>query len=262
MLKKRILSGLIGMSLALILIYLGGIWYSTAVFFLAIMALEEYYRFSVRGNYYFPRYLSFTAAALYFLLLYINLSLALEMSLLILFIPFGLYFIFNNDFNFSELTFSTWGIIYIVWFFGFLTALRFLPEGFIYTLLFFLSIWISDTAAFFTGSYLGKHKLKPSISPNKTVEGSLGGLFATVLFVTALRNLFNLEFYPALGAGIIISFFGQAGDLVESALKRHLNLKDSGEIIPGHGGILDRFDSVLLAAPPYYFYVKFLIERL
>lgn len=262
MLKKRILSGLAGMFLTLILIYLGGIWYSAAVFILAVMALEEYYRFSLRGSYYFPRYLSFTAAALYFLLLHINLSFALEMSLLLLFIPFCLYFLFNNNFNFRDLTFSIWGIIYIAWFLGFLTVIRFMPEGFNYTLLLFLSIWVSDTAAFFIGSYLGKHKLKPSISPNKTIEGSLGGLFATVLFVTLLRNYFNLEFYSALGAGIIISFFGQAGDLVESALKRHLKLKDSGGIIPGHGGILDRFDSILLAAPPYYFYIKFLIEGL
>ncbi len=250
------------MSLALILIFLGGIGYSLAVLIMAILGLEEYYRLSVRGNYIFPRCLSFLITVLYFLLLYLNLSLVLEMSLFFLFIPFGLYFIFKNDFDFSDLTFSTWGIIYIVWFFGFLIALRFLPEGFNYTLLFFLSIWMNDTAAFFTGSYLGKHKLKPGLSPNKTVEGSLGGLFATVLFVLVIRKIFKLEFYPALGVGIIISFFGQAGDLVESALKRHLKVKDSGEIIPGHGGILDRFDSILLAAPPYYFYIKYLIERL
>ncbi len=262
MLKKRILSGLIGAALALFLIYEGGIAYFLAIFLFTLLGLEEYRRLSVRGNYYFPRSISIAAAGIYLVLLYFQMPNIIEMAPLFLFFPFSLYLLLNKDFNFRDLIFTTWGVIYIVWLFGFLIALRNMPNGLNYTLLLFLSIWINDTAAFFIGSNLGKRKLIPQISPNKTVEGALGGLLGTVVFLFFFRVLVNMEPFIAVLAGVFISLLGQTGDLLESALKRFLDTKDSGELIPGHGGVLDRFDSVLMAAPFLYFYVKFISEVL
>lgn len=262
MLKKRILSGLIGAALALFLIYKGGIAYFLAVSLFTLLGLEEYRRLSVRGNYYFPRSISIAAAGIYLVLLYFQMPNIIEMAPLFLFFPFSLYLLLNKDFNFRDLVFTTWGVIYIVWLFGFLIALRNMPNGLNYTLLLFLSIWINDTAAFFIGSTLGKRKLIPQISPNKTVEGALGGLLGTVVFVLFFRVLVNMGPFIAVLAGVFISLLGQAGDLLESALKRFLDTKDSGELIPGHGGVLDRFDSLLMAAPFLYFYVKFISEVL
>ncbi|RQD75820.1 MAG: phosphatidate cytidylyltransferase [Candidatus Syntrophonatronum acetioxidans] len=262
MLKKRVLSGLIGALVALLFIYIGGLWYFFIVAALALLSLEEYYNFSLKGNYYFPRNFSFLTALIYLYLLYIQFPLILEISPLIIFLPLCIYFLFQDRFKLRDLTFATWGFIYIIWFFGFLLALRFLPQGLSYTMLLFVSIWINDTAAFFTGSYLGKNKLLPRISPNKTVEGSIGGVLATSLFVLIVRGYLDLGLFTALMLGFLISLSGQLGDLLESALKRHLELKDSGEIIPGHGGILDRFDSILLSAPLFYFYIKFLKQML
>ncbi len=121
----------------------------------------------------------------------------------------------------------------------------------------FAILWIGDTAAMWVGSKLGKHKLAPTVSPNKTVEGFVGGFVSALL--TALV-FYSLDIFPAIsflhliGIACGVSIFGQLGDMVESMWKRSVNLKDSSHIIPGHGGILDRFDSLLFAAPFAYLY--------
>ena len=125
----------------------------------------------------------------------------------------------------------------------------------------FLLIWLNDTGAYVIGTLIGRHKLMPHVSPHKTIEGLLGGLLFTLLGGTALHLLF-----PALttliywfGLALIITIFGTWGDLLESLLKRTYGVKDSGTILPGHGGILDRLDSLLLATPPAYLYISLLI---
>ena len=112
-------------------------------------------------------------------------------------------------------------------------------------------VWTTDTGAYLFGRAIGKRKLWPRISPNKTIEGALGGLLsaavlAVIFSTTGLleNNVFSLVIFP-----VILSAFGQMGDLVESALKRQFDVKDSGTILPGHGGILDRFDSFIFVLP-------------
>ncbi|HOP08187.1 MAG TPA: phosphatidate cytidylyltransferase [candidate division Zixibacteria bacterium] len=121
-------------------------------------------------------------------------------------------------------------------------------------------LWVGDTAAMWTGMAIGKHKLAPAVSPNKTIEGFIGGI-AGALAVTVLMyfwkfNSFSFGHLLAIGAGC--SVCGQLGDLVESMWKRSLGIKDSSALIPGHGGVLDRFDSLLFAAPFMYFYLRLL----
>ena len=119
--------------------------------------------------------------------------------------------------------------------------------------------WISDSGAYFAGRFFGRHLLFPSLSPNKTVEGSLGGLVLTVLIVGAISYQllgFSLAKAAVIGAGV--SFFSQSGDLFESVLKRILDVKDLGHFLPGHGGVLDRIDSLLFTAPAVY-YISLLV---
>lgn len=113
-------------------------------------------------------------------------------------------------------------------------------------------IWLNDSAAFLVGSWLGKHPLAPTISPNKTLEGSLGGLVFTMLIMTYFSAHFNiLTTNTALPIVLVTAIMASLGDLVQSKLKRQCKVKDSGKILPGHGGMYDRIDSTLLAVPIY-----------
>jgi phosphatidate cytidylyltransferase len=124
---------------------------------------------------------------------------------------------------------------------------------------FFFIIWASDTGAYFAGRSFGKHKLAERLSPKKTVEGFVGGIIASAL-VAFLISHYNstLGVNAWILCGIVLAIAGTAGDLFESMLKRQLSVKDSGNILPGHGGILDRFDSTYFAAPVYWMFIKLL----
>ena len=126
-------------------------------------------------------------------------------------------------------------------------------------LLVFVLLWANDTFAYLTGKLLGKHKLFLRISPGKTIEGSLGGLVFTMVGVIVFSRYADwLSLKAAIGMGLIAVVFGTLGDLCESMLKRQAGVKDSGNLIPGHGGILDRFDSVLFAVPFVFVYLLLL----
>lgn len=130
-----------------------------------------------------------------------------------------------------------------------------------YALLPFALTWLCDTFAYGVGMSLGRHKLASTISPNKTVEGAIGGILGSL----AAGLLSKLSFAPYLGwvdaiaLGILVGIFGQVGDLLESAMKRDAGIKDSSRIIPGHGGALDRFDSFIFTVPLIYFYLRFFV---
>ncbi len=134
-----------------------------------------------------------------------------------------------------------------------------LPDGHYLVLVAVVGPWISDAGAYFAGRFFGSHLLFPSLSPNKTVEGAIGGLLLTTLIVGWVSYEF-LDFPPPkaalIGAGV--SLFSQCGDLFESALKRILDVKDLGHILPGHGGVLDRIDSLIFTAPAVY-YISLLV---
>ena len=139
---------------------------------------------------------------------------------------------------------------------GYLLLLRLLPMGIWAVLLAFMAAWISDASGFLIGRKIGRHKLAPKISPGKTVEGSGAALLAT-LVVFALFPIFTeggkMLLAHKLLLGLVIGVVAQVGDLAESRLKRFCGVKDSGSLIPGHGGILDRFDSLFLVAPVLYY---------
>lgn len=134
-------------------------------------------------------------------------------------------------------------------------------RGFKVLLLTMALVWICDTGAYFSGLLFGRHKLAPTISPNKTVEGLAGGAVVTAAAAIGLDAWWRLGFGPwhGLALALLITVFGTMGDLVESRLKRAAGAKDSGSLLPGHGGVLDRFDSLMFAAPAVYWYIKIVL---
>lgn len=158
------------------------------------------------------------------------------------------------------------GVLYVAVLGGYLIALRVIPDTGIQLSakllsLFFLIVFAGDTGAYYVGRSLGKRKLAPRISPGKTVEGSVGGLLANILAVVIAHYTFfpGLPLASAAVLAVVMGVLGQIGDLCESMLKRGAQIKDAAHVIPGHGGVLDRLDSILFNAPVlYYYYVLFL----
>ena len=157
----------------------------------------------------------------------------------------------------EDISITFLGVFYVAMLFGFQVAIRMGADGKYWLVFMYLVIWASDTGAYYAGTNLGKHKLYPKISPQKSVEGLIGGVLAAM----AAAHLCRVWFLPVLTVkeatllGFILVLAGTLGDFVESLLKRSAGVKDSGTIIPGHGGMLDRMDSMLFAAPVLYYYL-------
>lgn len=152
------------------------------------------------------------------------------------------------------------GMVYIPLFLACLVLIRNDPNGASWIFLILCLAFGGDTSAFYVGTYLGRHKLCPAVSPNKTIEGALGGLGGSLL-VASVAKAFLIPTLPWLAAipfFIVAAFAGQLGDLFESAIKRSAGVKDSGGLLPGHGGILDRIDGLLFVAPMTYLFKIYL----
>lgn len=155
----------------------------------------------------------------------------------------------KNKYTFEDVAFSILSILYVGIGFYYFIETRDASLTYVFYSLFI--IWATDSGAYFIGRAIGKNKLWPDISPNKTTEGFIGGIISA-LIVAALFSFFanmGVSAFILIIATAFLSVFGQIGDLVESAMKRHYNVKDSGRILPGHGGMLDRFDSLLFVWP-------------
>ncbi|WP_028776168.1 phosphatidate cytidylyltransferase [Shimazuella kribbensis] len=253
--KERIISGVLGAIFFLLILWLGSWWYSVLISILASICFLEYCRlfgFSYRK----PQVI----LGLLFVWLIIVSGLKTQFGLdsvalfeytniiiLGLVIFLALLVFSRNQFDIYQMAHLFIGTIYIGLGFSYMIQMIWHPDGLIWSLFVLLIIWANDTGAYFTGKNLGKRKLWPSISPNKTVEGSIGGILLGVI-VSGFFSYFCPQIWTmgyAIILGLLISVVGQLGDLVESAIKRSTGAKDSGRILPGHGGVLDRFDSLI-----------------
>lgn len=156
------------------------------------------------------------------------------------------------------------GMIYCGWFPLHLIFLRNLSsdrfhDGLGFVVLMFTAILATDIGCYYAGRHLGKHKLAPVVSPNKTIEGSIGGAVAAVIGAVLVGHFIGLEWYFSIMLGLLCTIFGQIGDLCESLIKRDAGVKDSGHSLPGHGGFLDRTDSFILTIPVMYYFCKHVI---
>lgn len=154
----------------------------------------------------------------------------------------------------GDLSMSLVGIIYLAWMLTYLVLLRSLPDGRHYLFLCFTITLANDIGAYAIGSLIGRHKIMPKISPYKSIEGSIGGLFVAILVSIIVGSyLMQLSKARLITFGVLLGIFGQLGDAIESILKRDFGVKDSSDLIPGHGGVLDVFDSILFTGPVMFY---------
>lgn len=170
-------------------------------------------------------------------------------------------------FHNKQIAGAVFGLLYTAFMLSFVYYTRELEHGVFLVWLIFITSWVSDTCAYFAGSLFGKHKMTPNLSPKKSWEGAVGGILgsaiASVLYGLIFVFYFKVSYFSLIAffvIGALGAFISMCGDLVASAIKRNNDVKDFGSIIPGHGGILDRFDSVLFTAPMVYFLIVLLIK--
>ncbi|MGI2327194.1 phosphatidate cytidylyltransferase [Planococcus sp. YIM B11945] len=258
--KQRIITGIVAAALFIPFIIIGGVPFILLMYVLATVGFQELMKMKGRSIWSIPGLISLLA--LYAFMLptawadqifewtgYIKVEFAFLAVVLLLIHTV----IVKNNFTFDDAAFAIMSTLYVG--IGFYYLIETVETDVAFLIFAFLLVWCTDSGAYFTGRKIGKRKLWPEISPNKTVEGFIGG----IVWAIALALIFN--YFVDLGhpiwiiiiVAVIASVFGQLGDLVESALKRHFNVKDSGNLLPGHGGILDRFDSILFVMPLLHF---------
>lgn len=252
----RALSGTVLVLLTFFLLFKGGLFTSLYIFILSIIGIREFYAALENIGIRPIKEIGYISCIgfLFYSLNVERLSLKL-MALIIIVLLIVLSLI--RKANFKDLFITLVGIFYIPFLFQHIIYL----EGSIYLWLVFIIAWGTDTFAYLTGMLFGKTKLCPKISPKKTVEGSIGGILGAVILTFFYTNYFNL--FP-MWKFILISMMGavlaQVGDLTASKIKRITGIKDYGFIMPGHGGVLDRFDSILFIAPYVYYSTNLLFN--
>lgn len=269
--KKRVISAVIFTVLWMIILVVNNPIFDTAVVaVLALIATYEYFKAFKNIGYKPISWIGYIGCFAIFLT---GGIIPEEYKLLIIkfVIPLGLisaftYIILGNvKRTIIDVAITVFSLLYIPVMFSFLKLILAMEYGRFYILYVFCGAFISDTFAFLVGSKFGKTKLAPDISPNKTVEGSIGGILGVILSfaIITLIGSYSLGipgnvFYWVL-VGIAASVAGQFGDLTASAIKRYCKIKDFGNIMPGHGGILDRFDSLMFVAPIVYLFITIYI---
>jgi len=166
----------------------------------------------------------------------------------------------NNSGVVIDISTTLFGILYVSWFFSFLIKIAYLPAGVGLLITVVLITKLGDIGAFLIGSRFGKTPLIPRISPKKSVEGAAGGLIFSVLAALICQPLLSLSYLHVAAIGLALGILGQLGDLSESLIKRDCQVKDSGSIFPGLGGVLDSIDSILFTAPAFYFYLSAVLK--
>ena len=247
----RGVSGAAVVGLVLGALFAGGIFWTSLVSILALFSLAEFYGM-VSRKFKVSRGIGFLAAMLIIFTAAegINpISLVLTLSItsfVILFVEVVRRQIQKESYAIWNMGGTLAGILYIVFPWTFMILLRRLPTGTVLLFVMFLSTWFCDVAAYLIGSLWGKTPLCDNVSPKKRWEGFIGGAAGALLASAAVAYILEASPLPFLSIGLICGVAGQLGDLAESVIKRETGVKDSGKIIPGHGGVLDRFDSVLI----------------
>jgi phosphatidate cytidylyltransferase len=259
---KRWITGLVALPFLIFFIHQGGIWLFVLVAAAAELGLWEYYRIILGEDEKITSSLPLIGFCAAFLILYAAhrnapdlmvtaLAFNLLAGALIVVLRFG-----TAPDILKTLTKQILGVTYIPLLLAFLLLIRHSTDGIVWLYFTLAIVFAGDVSALYVGSALGRHKLSPAVSPGKTVEGSLGGLVAN-LGIGCLIKLFFLPALPwpqTLLFCLLIGAAGQVGDLFESVMKRSSQVKDSGGLLPGHGGILDRIDALLFAAPIAYLF--------
>ena len=271
----RSITGFLGGCFLIWMIYLGFLPFFLFVAFLAVLGLMEFYslayKIGYKCNIFFGVIISILISSMFFLT---KGNFSFDKYEMFLPLGFSVFFVllfsssifFTKKRNVEDLflnsAFTITGVFYVSWLFNHLILIREIPVyGRDYVFILFFCVWALDIFAYIFGMKFGKHRLAEKISPKKSIEGSIAGFVFCVLTSMLLHYIFKTNFglINSVYIGLIIGIFGQLGDLFESLIKRAALEKDSGNILPGHGGILDRFDSIIFTAPLFYYFVRFFV---
>ena len=240
----------------------GGIFFFASLLALcSAIGIAEFYRMALPERKLELWLAAMAGSALVFIPLVQDDKLIIS-CIVLLFLGFSLLFLFRIrtiDTAAHEAAFALLAFLYIPFLLMHLVQLRQTNFGIQWLLVIMLIVMTNDSAAYYSGSAFGKHRLYPLVSPKKSIEGAIGGLVGGLGGTLLAKFTFfpQLTFGDAVVTALIVGMVGQTGDLFESMLKRSFGVKDSGTIIPGHGGVLDRLDSILFAAPITYYYVHY-----
>ncbi|MAT95764.1 MAG: hypothetical protein CL608_01245 [Anaerolineaceae bacterium] len=257
--------------LALYLIYLGGFFYFIPLAIILLLASLEYSQIVQKIGWHTPPFLLVPIVAIQWILARWPEPTLFGPLLLLSLLIVTAFTLWQYEMRSSQTVPANWfatvaGLVLFGWVCGHFFRLRTLPDmAWQWTMLAMLSTWIADSGAYLVGRFVagriifGKHALSPRLSPNKTVEGFLGGVVLGTVFTVLIGSWLGIDYLPALLLGLLVSTIGTVGDLGISLLKREAGVKDSGALFPGHGGALDRIDSLMwTVAIAYYLALLFL----
>ena len=260
MFKTRLLSGILLVIIALATIITGGDVLFATLLMISFIGMTEIYKvLEISGTLLgIAGYVA--AVAYYFLLRLGRADLITMLAIAFLILVMVIYVFSYPKYRSEQIMLAFFGLFYVAFMLSYVYQIRMLPQGAFLVWLVFLCSWGCDTCAYCVGMLIGKHKMAPKLSPKKSIEGAVGGVLGAALlgalYAFAINRLASgadanvLQYAIICAAGAIIS---QVGDLAASAIKRNHEIKDYGNLIPGHGGILDRFDSVIFTAPIIYY---------
>lgn len=266
MFKTRLLSGIVLVALALVFIITGGELLLAATFVISCIGMYELYRV-------FETERSLLAGAGYLaaLVYYCNLKWQFVPELMMIVMAFIIVLMFVYVFAYPkyhsrQVMAVFFGLFYVAVMLSYVYQIRQLAHGLYLAFLVFLCSWGCDTCAYCVGVLIGRHKMSPKLSPKKSVEGAVGGVagaaLLTALYSYVFRAQMELDTAGILmlaGIAAVAGLISMVGDLTASAIKRNYDIKDYGHLIPGHGGILDRFDSMIITAPIIFYLARYMI---
>lgn len=266
MFVKRLISGIVLVILAILIVGQGGILLYATTALISLIGLFELYRVmkiekNVLGA------VGFAGALAYYGLVWLEegQNYVTMLAIIVLMVLMSIYVFTFPKYKTEEITVAFFGLFYVPVMLSYLYLVRVMPDGAYLVWLVFFSSWGCDTSAYCVGMLFGKHKMTPVLSPKKTIEGGIGGIAGAALLGFIYASIFGKHMQevgnPQIACALACAIAGmisQIGDLAASAIKRNHNIKDYGNLIPGHGGILDRFDSMLFTAPAIYFALTFL----
>lgn len=255
MLRTRVISAIIGILALMVIVWLGGLWWLLFSSALAVLCLREFYLAAHQAEFKPVWSLGFMILGWAFLTYYYPglqnhlLTALVIISAMVVVISYPRHHI-------MDLAVTWLGALYIGILSSYIMRLGFLPHHFQVILMALLVTWAADTGGYFAGNWWGKRKMVPELSPNKTWMGFVGGLtLAIAIGATGIWLLPGHALYQYIGLGLAGGIMAPIGDLFASGIKRTFKIKDFGAVIPGHGGFLDRFDSLLIVAPLVYYFV-------
>lgn len=253
-LKLRVVSGSIAMVILIIALYLGGYFFKGFLYLLSLLMTYELVTALRNIDFKIPLIVLFLGNTIHFFVCIFKLPIYL--SVIINFLILALYTVFDGRVTETDLGYGLLATFYIPYLLYPIMSLM----NTIYLYMVFVIAFSTDTFAYFIGSKLGRHKLMPKISPKKSIEGAIGGTLSCVIISIIILNYTGHTWNPlTILAVTLMSGLGQVGDLFASKIKRQTGIKDFGHILPGHGGILDRLDSMLFIIPIMYLYTQFFI---